>query len=176
MDQETLRYPTGRFDAKVSIEPGQYPALIEVIARTPARMRAAVAGLDDAQLDTPYRDGGWTVRQVVHHVPDSHMNAYIRFKLTLTEDEPLIRTYDEKAWAMLEDSRSTPIPVSLALLEAVHDRWNRILAAMGDAEFDRTLRHPDWGVLSLAAMLRLYAWHGGHHVRHITSLRERCGW
>jgi hypothetical protein len=176
MDQETLRYPTGRFDAKVSIEPGQYPALIEAIARTPARMRAAVAGLDDAQLDTPYREDGWTVRQVVHHVPDSHMNAYIRFKLALTEDEPLIRTYDEKAWAMLEDSRSTPIPVSLALLEAVHDRWNRILAAMGDAEFDRTLRHPDWGVLSLAAMLRLYAWHGGHHVRHITSLRERSGW
>jgi hypothetical protein len=176
MDQETLRYPTGRFDPKGSIEPAQRPALIAGIARTPERMRAAVVGLDDAQLDTPYRDGGWTVRQLVHHVPDSHMNAYIRFKLALTEDEPLIRTYDEKAWATLEDSRTTPVAVSLALLDAVHDRWSRILGAMGDADFDRTLRHPEMGVLYLTAMLRLYAWHGSHHVRHITSLRERSGW
>lgn len=176
MDLETLRYPTGRFDPSTTIDPAQRPALIAEIASTPAKMRAAVAGLDDAQLDTPYREGGWTVRQLVHHVPDSHMNAYVRFKLALTEQEPLIRTYDEKAWATLEDSRTTPVAVSLALLEAVHDRWNRILGAMGDAEFDRMLRHPDWGVLTLTTMLRLYEWHGRHHVRHITSLTERSGW
>jgi uncharacterized damage-inducible protein DinB len=170
------RYPIGRFDPRATGSDVDAPALIDQIAAAPAALRAAVTDLDDAQLDTPYRDGGWTVRQVVHHVPDSHMNALIRFKLALTEDTPTIKTYDEKAWANLADAATTPIHVSLALLDAVHDRWVRVLRAMTPDDLRRPLRHPEWGDVDLSMMLRLYAWHGRHHVAHIVGLRERAGW
>lgn len=150
--------------------------MIAEIAETPARMRKAIAGLTDSQLETPYREGGWTVRQVVHHVPDSHLNSYTRFKLALTEEHPTIRPYDEAKWAELSDSRDTPIETSLTLLESLHDRWTRLLRAMSADDYRRTLNHPDSGVMSLDTMLTLYAWHGRHHVAHITSLRERMGW
>jgi uncharacterized damage-inducible protein DinB len=139
-------------------------------------MRAAVAGLTPERFDTPYRPGGWTVRQVVHHVPDSHMNAYVRFKLALTENEPTIKPYEEAAWAELADSASTPVDVSLTLLETLHDRWVRLLRSMTEADFARKFRHPQLGVVPLDKNLALYAWHGKHHVAHITSLRQRMGW
>lgn len=150
--------------------------MIDVIAAAPLRMREAVAGLDAAQLDTPYREGGWTVRQVVHHVPDSHMNAYVRVKLALTEDEPTIKPYEEAAWAQLPDSRITPVEVSLALLEALHTRWVDLLRAMDGADFKRSFRHPEHGAVTLDWLVGMYAWHSRHHVAHITSLRERMGW
>jgi hypothetical protein len=175
--QPDPRYPVGKFERPARPHTGGERALfLRQIAATPARMREAVAGLDVAQLDTPYRDGGWTVRQVVHHVPDSHMNAYIRVKLALTEEEPTIKPYDEAAWAKLADARDTPIETSLMLLETLHERWSIILNSMTDAEFARTLNHPDIGVITLDWLVAMYAWHGRHHVAHITSLRERNGW
>jgi uncharacterized damage-inducible protein DinB len=149
---------------------------IDQIEAAPAQLRAAVEGLNAEQLDTPYRPGGWTVRQVVHHVPDSHLNAYIRFKLALTEDEPAIKTYDEARWAELPDSRSVPIEVSLVLLETLHRRWVSLLRLLPAAAFEKTLRHPDHGLINLNQLLSLYAWHGAHHVAHVTTLRERMGW
>jgi hypothetical protein len=139
-------------------------------------LRAAVAGLKDEQVDTPYRDGGWTVRQVIHHVPESHMNAYIRFKLALTETQPAVKAYDEAAWAETADVRETPIEVSLALLENLHKRWVVLLKSMSDADFAKQFQHPDLGLVPLEKNLALYAWHGKHHVAHITSLRERKQW
>jgi hypothetical protein len=139
-------------------------------------MRAAVAGLSETQLDTPYRPGGWTVRQLVHHVPDSHLNALVRFKLALTEDVPTIKPYDEARWATLADYSSTPPEVSLTLLEALHDRWMRVLESMTEADFARTFRHPEIGTMSLGSYLAGYSWHSRHHVAHITSLRARMGW
>ena len=132
--------------------------------------------MNEAQLDTPYRDGGWTVRQVVHHVPDSHMNAYMRFRLALTEHEPVIKPYDEAAWAELVDGKTAPPEISLALLDALHDRWVRLLRSMTDADFQKQFRHPELGVVPLEKNLALYAWHGKHHVAHITRLRERMQW
>jgi uncharacterized damage-inducible protein DinB len=176
-EQPDPRYPVGKFNSPAGPQTSdERRVLIEQIAATPARMRAAVAGLSDAQLDTPYRDGGWTVRQVVHHVPDSHMNAYTRLKLALTEHEPAIKPYDEAAWAKLNDVRDTPIETSLLLLDTLHARWGTLLDAMTDADFERTLRHPDYGVMTLDWLVALYAWHGRHHVAHITSLRDRNGW
>jgi uncharacterized damage-inducible protein DinB len=171
-----LRYPVGKFewDGKATAESRRQA--IEEIAAVPARMSAAVRGLTREQLDTPYRPEGWTVRQVVHHVPDSHLNAYVRFKLALTEDEPTIKPYDEKRWAELMDTRETPIETSLALLGPLHERWVTLLRSLLAADFARTLRHPELGVMSLDKVLALYAWHGRHHVAHITSLRERMGW
>lgn len=151
--------------------------MIDAIARLPDDFRGAVRGLSESQLDTPYRPEGWTVRQLVHHVPDSHMNAYVRFKLALTEDVPTIKPYDEAEWAKLSDVRDTPIETSLTLLSAMHDRWVRLLSAMSPDDFARKLNHPDWDApLSLDTMLALYAWHGPHHTAHITSLRQRMGW
>jgi hypothetical protein len=150
--------------------------LIGQIAETPARMRAAVAGLNAEQLDTPYRPGGWTVRQVVHHVPESHMNSYIRFKLAITEDVPTVKPYFEDRWAELDDANQAPIGLSLGLLEALHERWVWFLRSLKDADFQRTFMHPDLGSVSLDKNVALYAWHGQHHVAHITSLRERNGW
>ncbi len=173
---EDLQYPVGRFQRPSSLEPKQRRAAIDTVAEAPTKLRAAVAGLSDAQLDTPYRPDGWTVRQVVHHVPDSHLNAYTRFKLALTEDTPTIKTYNEMAWAKLEDSRSTPVATSLALLDAVHDRWVRILRAMAPSDFSRTLMHPENGAMNLDQMLALYEWHSRHHVAHVTNLRQRSGW
>ena len=139
-------------------------------------MRAAIAGLNEEQLNTPYREGGWTVRQVIHHVPESHMNAYIRFKLALTENEPTVKPYDESAWAETADVRNTPIEVSLALLDNLHKRWVVLLRSMSDADFEKQFRHPELGVVPLEKNLALYAWHGKHHVAHITGLRERKQW
>jgi hypothetical protein len=149
---------------------------IEQIAEAPMRLREAVRGLSAEQLDTAYRPGGWTIRQVVHHVPDSHMNSYVRFKLALTEEEPIIRPYMEDRWAMLEDSRVTPLETSLALLDALHERWVMLLRLLSTEDFSRTFRHPDLGLVSLGRNTGLYAWHGRHHVAHITGLRERMGW
>ena len=146
------------------------------IAETPARLRAAVNGLSDDQLDTPYRPDGWTVRQVVHHVPDSHLNSYIRFKLALTEDQPTVKPYAEDRWAELPDGRTGPVEVSLRLLECLHSRWVALLRSMSEPDWARTFRHPDLGLLRLDRNAALYAWHGRHHVAHVSALRERMGW
>ncbi len=167
-----LRYPVGRFDASAS---GSRKDQIEVLRQLPDTLRAAVAGLSDSQLDTPYREGGWTVRQVVHHVADSHANSYIRIKLALTEDNPTIKPYDEAAWAELSDSK-LPIDVSLALTAAVHARLVSVLESMTDADFEKTFRHPERGTVTLGNNLAMYAWHSRHHTAHITRLRERMGW
>jgi uncharacterized damage-inducible protein DinB len=177
MDQD-LRYPVGRFswDAP-DPSPAERAKLIAEIEAAPAKIRAAVAGLSKKQIDTPYRPEGWTVRQVTHHVPDSHMNAYIRFKLALTEDAPTIKPYMEDRWAKLADTSATPVEASLALLESLHQRWGRLLRSMSDADFARTYFHPEKGAaLTLGKTLALYAWHGRHHVAHVTALRERMGW
>jgi uncharacterized damage-inducible protein DinB len=170
------RYPIGKFHYDGALSAEQKQACLDEIAQTPAKLRSAVKDLSDAQFDTPYRDGGWTVRQVVHHVPDSHLNSYVRFKLALTEDEPTIKTYAENRWAELADTKATPIVVSLTMLDALHDRWIRLLRSLSAEEWKRTLRHPDMGVMTLEKTLALYAWHGKHHVAHITELRKRMGW
>jgi uncharacterized damage-inducible protein DinB len=170
------RFPIGKPVLKEVLSSAERQEAIAAIAGTPAALRAAVAGLDDQKLDTPYRDGGWTVRQVIHHVPDSHMNAFIRFKLGLTEDEPAIKPYAEALWAELADARETPVDVSLTLLETLHQRWDIVLRAMRPEDFQRTLSHPEKGRLTLDQMLGLYSWHGRHHVAHVTALREKMGW
>lgn len=173
-----LRYPVGKFEPPAgALSSDQRAAAIAAIRAAPAQLRAAVEGLDERQLDTPYRPGGWTVRQVVHHVPDSHMNAYVRFKLALTENTPTIKPYDEAKWAELPDSRSDLVQESLALLDVLHARWVLLLDAMQPADFGRLLNHPEWKMpLSLDVMLALYAWHGRHHAAHVTELRRREGW
>lgn len=176
MSQPDLRYPIGGYTSPVAYTPSWRAASIDQLAATPAAMRAALHGLTDEQLDTPYRPGGWTVRQLAHHVPDSHLNMYVRLKWTLTEDRPTIKPYDEVAWAELEDSRTTPIEVSLRLLESVHDRVDRLLRSMTEADFDRRYVHPDSGEHPLDHLLGVYAWHGRHHVAHVTALRSRMGW
>jgi len=171
-----LRYPIGKLQYEGPPTPNQRKELILDIEQAPARLGAAVKGLSQQQLDTPYRPEGWTVRQVVHHVPDSHLNAYVRFKLALTEDEPTIKPYAEDRWARLADTQATPVEVSLALLDSLHDRWVRLLRSLQPEDWKRTFRHPELGLVSLDKNLALYAWHGRHHVAHITSLRERNGW
>jgi uncharacterized damage-inducible protein DinB len=171
-----LRYPIGKFSYDGHLTQDQKRAFLDDIAQTPKNLRAAVQGLSAAQFDTPYRPGGWTVRQVVHHVPDSHLNSYMRFKLALTEDEPTIKPYAEDRWAELADSKATPVEVSLTLLDSLHDRWVRLLRSLTPEEWKRTFRHPDLGAMTLEKTLALYAWHGRHHVAHITALRERSGW
>ena len=173
---DDLRYPTGKLSITAHPTAETRRACITAIASAPAALRAAVQGLTDRQLDTPYRPGGWTVRQVVHHVPDSHLNAYIRFKLTLTEDSPTIKPYDEAAWAQLSDSRETPIETSLALLESLHRRWGILLESMQEPDFTRPLTHPEHGQVDIDWLLQVYAWHGAHHVAHITRLRDRKAW
>ena len=169
-----LRYPIGKFDGVCSEE--RKPQYLADIEQAPALLHAAVKGLTPAQLDTPYRPGGWTVRQVVHHLPDSHMNCYVRFKLALTEDEPTIKPYAEDRWAELADSKATPIEVSLTLLDSMHTRWVALLRSLTPEQWKRRFRHPERGVVSLEQTIAMYAWHGRHHVAHITSLRERNGW
>ena len=171
-----LAFPTGRFQRPAELDKDARARAIEIVAATPARLREAVRGLTEAQLDTEYRPGGWTVRQVAHHVPDSHLNAYVRFKLGLTENEPTIKPYDEARWAELADTKTVPIATSLALLDAVHERWVAILRSMTQADFERTIVHPETGRQRLDQVLALYAWHGPHHIAHVTSLRERMGW
>lgn len=171
-----LRYPIGKFTPPATSTADDRGRRIDEIAGLPGALRAAVGGLSPEQLDTPYRPGGWTVRQVVHHVPDSHINAYVRFRLALTEREPTIRPYEEARWAELEDARTLPPDVSLALLDALHDRWVTLLRALPDDAWPRTLNHPESGMHDLDWLLALYAWHGRHHVAHVTALRERMGW
>src|SRR5579871_1413576 len=170
------RFPIGKFHYDGPPNAEQKQAFLDEIAQTPAKLRAAVKGLSETQLDTPYRDGGWTVRQVVHHVPDSHLNSYVRFKLALTEDEPTIKPYEEARWAELADTKATPIEVSLTLLDSLHDRWMRLLRSLTAEEWKRTFRHPEMGPMTLEKTLALYAWHGRHHVAHITELRKRSSW
>ncbi len=170
------RYPIGKFHYEGALSEEQKLTCIVSIAHMPADLRAAVKGLSPEQLDTPYRDGGWTVRQVVHHVPDSHMNSYVRFKLALTEDEPTIKPYAEDRWAELADTKQTPIEVSLTLLETLHDRWVRLLRSLTADDWTRAFRHPERGTMTLEHALAMYAWHGRHHVAHITELRKRKGW
>ena len=171
-----LRYPVGKFQWDGAATEDSRRRAIEDIAAAPGHARSAVKGLTPAQLDTPYRPEGWTVRQVIHHIADSHMNAFIRFRLALTENEPTIKPYNENLWAQLADSRELDPSVSLALLDPLHQRWVTLLRSMKPADFARTLNHPEAGIGSLDRTLALYAWHSRHHVAHITSLREREGW
>jgi uncharacterized damage-inducible protein DinB len=171
-DLDELRYPVGRFNPAAA---GSRAEQLQTLRELPERLRAAVSGLNDAQLDTPYREGGWTVRQVVHHVADSHANAFVRVKLALTENNPTIKAYDEAAWAMLPDSR-LPVDSSIAMTDAVHQRLIALLEPLSDAEMQKTFMHPERGQVTLANNLAIYAWHSRHHVAHITRLRERMGW
>jgi DinB superfamily len=170
------RYPIGKFHFEGAPTPNQRTKLIAEIEQAPIALRGAVEDLSPEQLDTPYRDGGWTVRQVVHHVPDSHMNAYVRWKLALTEDEPTIKPYAEDRWAQLADTQSTPVEVSLALLESLHTRWVQLLRSIQPADWKRNFRHPELGLVSLEKNLAIYAWHGKHHLAHVTELKKRMGW
>lgn len=175
-DSTDLSYPTGKFQRPPRLDPEGRARAIDIVAATPSRLRQAVRGLSNEQIETPYRPGGWTVRQVVHHVPDSHLNAYCRFKLALTENEPTIKPYEENLWAQLPDVQAVPIETSLTLLDTVHERWVAILRGMKPSDFDRMLVHPESGRQSLDQMLALYAWHGPHHIAHVNKLRERMGW
>lgn len=170
-----LRYPIGKFQPVENITDAQRRAFIDAIAEAPKTLKAAIAGLNESQLDTPYRPGGWTVRQVAHHVPDSHMNAFVRFKLALTEDEPTIKPYDEARWAELADAK-TPVEPSLLLLENLHTRWVLLLNSLTPSDWRRKFRHPELGTMTLDETLQMYAWHGRHHVAHITALCQRNNW
>lgn len=170
------RYPIGKFNGQAAANDSERRQFLKDLEEAPARLKTAIQGLSDEQLDTPYREGGWTVRQVVHHVPDSHLNSYIRFKWALTEDEPTVKTYYEDRWAELPDSKNTPIQVSLTMLDSLHQRWTNLLKSFQAEDWKKTLRHPELGVMTLDKMLALYAWHGKHHVAHIRALRERMGW
>lgn len=173
---EDLRFPLGEFEPNISFSPERRGEFIETIARLPADLRQAVANLDAEQLSAPYRPGGWTVRQLVHHVADSHMNSFIRFKLALTEAAPTIKTYDEAAWAETADGRNAPIELSLNVLEGVHARWALLLQSMSEADFAREVNHPERGTMNLDALLALYDWHSRHHTAHVTGLRQRMNW
>ncbi len=177
MMADDLRYPTGRFVPPSSWTDAATAESRAAIAALPAALRRAVDGLDDRQLDTPYRDDGWTVRQVVHHVLDSHVNAYCRFKLAMTEDEPTIKPYQEARWAELPDGRTGSVEPSLDALEGLHVRWCRFLDGMSTSDWDRGFHHPEHGeLIPLGRTIAMYAWHGRHHVGHITALRDREGW
>ncbi len=171
-----LRYPIGKLARKSTLSTAERADAVDAIASAPRQLRAAVRGLRDEQLDTPYRPGGWTVRQLVHHVADSHLNAYARFRLALTEENPMIKPYEEAAWAELEDARTLPVSLSLELLDAMHRRLDALLRATPTESFGRTLSHPKNGPMTIDALLNTYAWHGQHHVAHVTALRERMGW
>ena len=170
------RYPIGRYAHEGPVSDEQLRAWIGEIAALPAQIRGAARGLNEAQLDTPYRPDGWTLRQVIHHVPDSHANAYVRFKWALTEDTPRIKAYDEGAWAELGDTQVAPVETSLDLLSALHARWVALMSTMSPEDWDRSLVHPVGGPMVLRWMAGMYAWHGRHHLAHLTVTRERHGW
>jgi hypothetical protein len=176
LDLEELRYPIGRFSAPASSMPGIRSANIHTLTLLPQRMRQAVDGLSYQQLDSPYRDDGWTVRQVVHHLADSHTNAFLRFKLALTEEWPSIKPYNEAAWAELRDSKNHPLEPSLAILDGIHARWVTLLESMDSEDYHKGYNHPEHGQISLAKALAMYDWHSRHHLAHITSLRLRMNW
>ena len=167
------QYPTGKFKFDPNVTPDKRRESISAIGSLPNELKHA---LKTAKLDTPYREGGWTVRQVVHHVPDSHVNAYIRLRLALTEEQPTIKPYDENQWAQLYDAKTGPVEMSLALLDAVHDRWVRLLRALSGDQFGRVFIHPEHGPRTVDWLVFLYAWHGRHHVAHITELRKQRSW
>jgi uncharacterized damage-inducible protein DinB len=177
---EDLRYPVGPFewkgDASASQLKDQLEEWISAIGAAPGELRAAVKGLSPEQLDTPYRPGGWTVRQLAHHLPDSHLNSYVRFRLALTEPEPAIKPYDQERWAELSDARTAPVEISLDLLDSLHRRWVLLLRSLAPTDWKRAFRHPEIGLVTLERNVALYAWHGRHHVAQITSLRRRMGW
>jgi hypothetical protein len=173
---DELRFPIGQAVRQMRLTAGERVPLIDNVAQCPARLGAAVAGLSAKQLDTPYRPGGWTVRQLTHHLADSHMNAFVRFKLTLTEDKPTIKTYEESLWAETPEAKTPPIETSLALIENLHKRWVILLRALTEEQWARQLTHPERGLVTLDENLCLYSWHCLHHVAHITSLRKREGW
>jgi uncharacterized damage-inducible protein DinB len=175
-DGSDLRYPVGRFQPPSGIKAAQRAAWMIEVEALPPKLAAAVADLDDGQLDTPYRPGGWTVRQVIHHVADSHANCYVRFRLALTENAPVIKPYEESLWAELPDAKSAPIKASLTLLASLHQRWLVLLRSLDDQSFARVYVHPENGETRLDKALGLYAWHGEHHLAHIMKLRERMGW
>ncbi len=170
------KYPIGKFQWEENLTDARRKELIDQIAATPANIRAAVKGFTDQQFDTPYREGGWTVRQLVHHVADSHMNAYIRFKLALTENEPTIKTYEQEEWATTVDSLKAPAEISLSLIDGIHGRWVIFLHSLSPADFSRKFTHPELGKMTLERLLGLYAWHGRHHTAHITELKRAKGW
>jgi len=172
---DDLRYPIGKHNVRAPIDAASVQQAIQDIREMPDRLAAAVAGLSDKLLDTSYRPGGWTVRQVVHHLPDSHMNAFTRLKLALTEDVPVIKPYDEEKWAELADAR-LPVESSLSLVRGLHARWASLLEGLSPADFERELMHPEAGKFSIAQLTGLYGWHSRHHVAHITTLRTRSGW
>jgi DinB superfamily len=176
MTETTLQYPVGRFSEPALITPAMRSHAIDEIALLPAALHHSVRDLTPAQIETPYRDGGWTVREVVHHVADSHMHAYIRVKFALTEESPTIRPYDEAAWSALPDVAAAPIAVSLSLVEGIHARWVACLRGMHDAQFLRPFVHPELGPQQIDLSLLRYAWHGRHHTAHITALSSRMGW
>ena len=173
---EDLRYPIGNFSVEGEITDERRRDWIAQIAEAPSNLRAALSGLSEEQLATPYRPGGWTLRQLAHHVPDSHLNSYVRFRLALTEEAPTIKPYREDRWAELDDARTAPVDVSLALLDSLHARWLLLLRSLSEEDWRRTFRHPEIGPMTLERNLALYAWHGRHHVAHVTALRERMGW
>jgi len=173
---EDLRFPIGQFDNAAKVTPQKRKEFIQTIEELPENFRQAVKGLSEKQLDTPYRPEGWTVRQLVHHVADSHLNSYIRFKLGLTEVAPTIKPYEEALWAETADGKSAPVEISLNLIDAIHARWTIFLKSMSDADFNRKINHPESGEMSLDSLLALYDWHSRHHTAHITKLRERNGW
>jgi hypothetical protein len=175
-EQTDLRYPIGRFKAPATSNPTNRAEQIEALRQLAANLRAATAGLNDAQLDTPYRDGGWTVRQVIHHIADSHANAVIRFRLALTEDWPTVKPYDPAAWAELADSRKLPIEVSMPIIAGMHTRWITLLESLSEEDFQKGYNHPEHGKQALSTVLAMYAWHARHHTAHITALRARQGW
>lgn len=171
-----LRYPIGPFERESEITGERRRQYMEQLAGTPEKLREAVQGLSAAQLDTPYRPKGWTVRQVVHHVVDCHVNAYIRFKMTLTEDNPAVKPYNQKRWAELMDSRTAPVEMSLAIFEGLYRRWVILLDSLSPEDFARTMQHPDMGVFRLDSYLSMCVWHGNHHIAHIMGLRKRMNW
>jgi hypothetical protein len=173
---DDLRYPIGRFKRTERLSAEERAAALGVLAKAPARFRAAVEGLTDEQLDTPYREGGWTVRQVAHHLTDSHLNAYVRIRLALTEEQPTVRPYDEKLWAELPDARTAPVYASLLILEGVHSRWVRLLRSVDESSYQRRFVHPEGYEGTIDTLIGMYAWHCNHHTAHVTGLKARMGW
>lgn len=173
---EDVRYPIGKFSFDKETATNNRNTAIQAIEELPVRLRQTIAGVNEEHLQTPYRDGGWTVHQLIHHIADSHMNAFIRFKLALTEDKPTIKTYDEALWAETTDVTNVPVDISLKLIDAVHERWFILLTSMSDEAFARELNHPEHGSINLEYMTALYAWHSQHHTAHVANLREKMSW
>lgn len=173
---EDLRFPIGKFSFDKETVAAGRNAAIQAIEELPVRLRQAIAGFNEERLQTPYRDDGWTIHQLIHHIADSHLNSFIRFKLALTEDRPAIKTYDEASWAETTDVTNVPVEISLKLLDALHERWFILLASLSDEAFARQLNHPDHGLIDLEYLTALYAWHSRHHTAHIVRLREKMNW